>query len=110
MFKILQKTVSTGIVTINYPAEPAKISEHSRGRPSFDFDKWKDARPAAEVCPTVAISLSDKGDSRKVTVDYGLCVSCGLGLQAPPDHSVSSPKHFYTSPSHPPHLCATPPH
>src|ERR1017187_9154772 len=50
MFKILQKTVSTGTVTANYPAEPAKISDRFRGRPSFDFDKWKDARPAAEVC------------------------------------------------------------
>jgi Ni,Fe-hydrogenase III small subunit/formate hydrogenlyase subunit 6/NADH:ubiquinone oxidoreductase subunit I len=94
MFKILQKTVSTGIVTINYPAEPAKISEHSRGRPSFDFDKWKDARPAAEVCPTGAISLSDKGDSRKVTVDYGLCVFCGLCAEASSDQAVCITKEF----------------
>jgi formate hydrogenlyase subunit 6/NADH:ubiquinone oxidoreductase subunit I len=77
MFKILQKTASTGTVTANYPAEPAQISDRFRGRPSFDFDKWKDARPAAEICPTGAISWSEKGDSRKVTVDYGLCVFCG---------------------------------
>src|ERR1039458_8122424 len=82
MFKILQKTVSTGTVTANYPAAPTKISDRFRGRPSFDFDKWRDARPAAEVCPTGAISLSDKGDSRKVTVDYGLCVFCGLCAEA----------------------------
>lgn len=88
MFKILQKTVSTGIVTVNYPAESAKISERFRGRPSFDFDKWKDARPAAEVCPTGAISLSDEGDSRKVTVDYGLCVFCGLCAEAASDQAV----------------------
>src|SRR5258708_11760659 len=88
MFKILQKTVSTGIVTVNYPAEPAKISERYRGRPSFDFEKWKDARPAVEVCPTGAISLSDKGDSRKVTVDYGLCVFCGLGAVVSSDRGV----------------------
>src|SRR5260370_39916221 len=94
MFKILQKTVSTGIVTVNYPVEPAKISEHSRGRPSFDFDKWKDARPAAEGCPTGAISLSDKGDSRKVTVDYGLCVFCGLCAEASSDQAVCITKEF----------------
>ena len=82
MFKILQKTASTGTVTVNYAAEPIKISERFRGRPDFDFDKWKDARPAAEVCPTGAISLSDKGDSRKVTVDYGLCIFCGLCAEA----------------------------
>jgi Ni,Fe-hydrogenase III small subunit/formate hydrogenlyase subunit 6/NADH:ubiquinone oxidoreductase subunit I len=94
MFKILQKTVSTGIVTVNYPAEPAKISERFRGRPSFDFDKWKDARPAAEVCPTGAISLSDTGDSRKVTVDYGLCVFCGLCAEASSDQAVRITQEF----------------
>src|SRR5260370_8519989 len=94
MFKILQKTVSTGIVTVNYPAEPAKISERFRGRPSFDFEKWKDARPAAEVCPTGAISLDDKAHSRKVTVDYGLCVFCGLGAQASSDQAVRLTQEF----------------
>jgi Ni,Fe-hydrogenase III small subunit/Pyruvate/2-oxoacid:ferredoxin oxidoreductase delta subunit len=94
MLKILQKTISTGIVTAHYPAEPAKISDCFRGRPSFDFDKWKDARPAAEVCPTGAISLSDKGDSRKVTVDYGLCVFCGLCAEASPDQAVRITREF----------------
>jgi Ni,Fe-hydrogenase III small subunit/Pyruvate/2-oxoacid:ferredoxin oxidoreductase delta subunit len=94
MFKILQKTASTGIVTVNYPAESAKISERFRGRPSFDFDKWKDARPAAEVCPTGAISLSEKGDSQKVTVDYGLCVFCGLCAEATSDQAVRITQEF----------------
>jgi len=94
MFKILQETASTGTVTANYPAEPAQISDHFRGRPSFDFDKWKDARPAAEVCPTGAISLSDKGDSRKVTVDYGLCVFCGLCAETSFEQAVRITQDF----------------
>jgi len=94
MFKILQKTVSTGIVTVNYPGEPAKISERFRGRPSFDFDKWKDARAAAEVCPTGAISLRDKGHSRSVTVDYGLCVFCGLCAETLSDQAVRITQEF----------------
>jgi Ni,Fe-hydrogenase III small subunit/formate hydrogenlyase subunit 6/NADH:ubiquinone oxidoreductase subunit I len=94
MFKILQKTVRTGTVTVDYPAGPAKISERFRGRPSFDFDKWKDARPAAEVCPTGAISLSDKGDSRRVTVDYGFCVFCGLCAEASSDQAVRITQEF----------------
>lgn len=94
MFKILQKTVSTGIVTVNYPGEPAKISERFRGRPSFDFDKWKDARAAAEVCPTGAISLRDKGHSRSVTVDYGLCVFCGLCAETSSDQAVRITQEF----------------
>jgi Ni,Fe-hydrogenase III small subunit/formate hydrogenlyase subunit 6/NADH:ubiquinone oxidoreductase subunit I len=94
MFKILQKTVSTGIVTVNYPVEPAMVSKHFRGRPSFDFEKWKDARAAADVCPTGAISLRDQGDSRKVTVDYGLCVFCGLCAEASPDPAVQITREF----------------
>ena len=55
---------------------------------------WKDARPAAEVCPTGAISLSDKGDSRKVTVDYGLCVFCGLCAEASSEQAVRITQEF----------------
>jgi Ni,Fe-hydrogenase III small subunit/Pyruvate/2-oxoacid:ferredoxin oxidoreductase delta subunit len=94
MFKILQKSVSTGIATANYPAEPARISERFRGRPSFDFEKWKDARPAADVCPTGAISARDKGSSRTVTVDYGLCVFCGLCAEASSDQAVRITQEF----------------
>ena len=94
MFKIIQKTIRTGIVTKAYPAELAHVSEHFRGRPHFDFEKWTDARPAAEVCPTGAISLRDSDDSRKVTVDYGLCVFCGLCAEASSDKAVRITQEF----------------
>ncbi len=94
MFRILQKTLKTGIVTTNYPVEPARVSERFRGRPSFNFEKWKDARPAVEVCPTGAISLFDKGESRKVTVDYGLCVFCGLCAEASSHQAVHITQEF----------------
>src|SRR6266699_2616027 len=94
MFKIIQKTIATGIVTTKYPGEPAQISERFRGRPSFNFEKWKDARPAAEVCPTGAIFVCDKGDSRRVTVDYGLCIFCGLCANASADQAVQVTQEF----------------
>ncbi len=94
MFKIIQKTIRTGIVTKAYPAEVAQISEHFRGRPHFDFEKWTDARPAAEVCPTGAISVHDSNNSRTVTVDYGLCVFCGLCAEASPDEAVRITQEF----------------
>ncbi len=94
MFKIIQKTIRTGIVTKAYPAELAHISEHFRGRPHFDFEKWTDARPAAEVCPTGAISLRDSDDSREVTIDYGLCVFCGLCAEASSDKAVRITQEF----------------
>jgi len=94
MFKIIQKTIRTGIVTKAYPAELAHVSEHFRGRPHFDFEKWTDARPAAEACPTGAISLRDSNDSREVTVDYGLCVFCGLCAEASSDKAVRITQEF----------------
>src|SRR5216110_2215506 len=78
MFKIIQKTIRTGLVTTAYPAKPAQIPGAFRGAPAFDFEQWPDARPGAEVCPTEAISLRDSGNSRTVIVDYGRCVFCGL--------------------------------
>ena len=94
MFKIIQKTIATGIVTTKYPGEPAQVSKRFRGRPSFDFEKWTDARDAVEVCPTGAISLCDDGDSRRVTVDYGLCVFCGLCAEASSDQAVQITQDF----------------
>src|ERR1035438_7391449 len=64
MFKILQKTVTTGIATVAYPDVPAVVSAHFRGRPDFDFASWRDARPAAEVCPTGAIERTGGRVSR----------------------------------------------
>src|SRR5258708_39433761 len=77
MFKIIQQTIHTGIVTASYPAKPAEVSPFFRGKPVFDFERWQDPRPAAEVCPTEAITFQDAGDRRTVTIDYGRCVFCG---------------------------------
>ena len=89
MFKILQQTIATGIATVAYPYVPAVVSAQFRGRPEFDFASWRDARPAAEVCPTGAIVFSDRdAGHRRVTVDYGLCVFCGQCADATPDGAV----------------------
>jgi Ni,Fe-hydrogenase III small subunit/formate hydrogenlyase subunit 6/NADH:ubiquinone oxidoreductase subunit I len=85
MFKILQKTWQCGIVTVPYPDRPALVSEHFRGPPEFDFERWRDARPAAGVCPTGAIAVNDNRLSRQVTVDYGLCIYCGQCADASPE-------------------------
>jgi Ni,Fe-hydrogenase III small subunit/formate hydrogenlyase subunit 6/NADH:ubiquinone oxidoreductase subunit I len=94
MFKILQKTVRTGVVTTDYPATPARPPLLSRGKPEFDFNSWQDARPAADDCPTGAIAVRDTGDSRTVTVDYGLCIFCGLCAEAEPRGAVRVTREF----------------
>ena len=77
MFKILNQTLQTGIVTIGYPDAPAPAPGCFRGPPAFDFPGWRDARPAAAACPTGAISIREGSGAREVTVDYGLCIYCG---------------------------------
>jgi Ni,Fe-hydrogenase III small subunit/formate hydrogenlyase subunit 6/NADH:ubiquinone oxidoreductase subunit I len=94
MFKILQKTFRTGIVTAPYPHGPAPVSEHFRGRPEFDLEHWQDARPAAEACPTGAIAVRDQEGSRQVTVDYGLCVFCGECAAASAGEGVRMTREF----------------
>jgi Ni,Fe-hydrogenase III small subunit/formate hydrogenlyase subunit 6/NADH:ubiquinone oxidoreductase subunit I len=94
MFKILRKTAQTGLVTIRYPETPALLSEHFRGAPRFDFREWRDARPAAEACPTGAIAIQESGDTRHVTVDYGLCIYCGQCAEADPNGAVEMTRLF----------------
>jgi formate hydrogenlyase subunit 6/NADH:ubiquinone oxidoreductase subunit I len=72
MLKILRKSAQTGLVTIGYPDAPMRVSEQFRGAPRFDFSAWRDARSAAEVCPTQAISIRELDDTRQVVIDYGL--------------------------------------
>src|SRR5205823_11089133 len=78
MFEILRKSLRIGIVTTNYPKAPPEVSSHARGRPEIDWTNWKDARPAAAICPTGAIVSEDKNGERTATLDLGKCIFCGL--------------------------------
>jgi Ni,Fe-hydrogenase III small subunit/formate hydrogenlyase subunit 6/NADH:ubiquinone oxidoreductase subunit I len=94
MFKILQKTFTTGTATVPYPDVAPVLSDQFRGKPEFDFPKWFDARPAADVCPTGAISLDDQDHCRRVTIDYGLCVFCGQCADVTPEGAVRITREF----------------
>lgn len=85
MFKILQKTFEVGAATVPYPDAAPVISGRFRGKPEFVFERWADARPAAEACPTGAIACADADGVRRVTVDYGRCIFCGECEAASPD-------------------------
>jgi Ni,Fe-hydrogenase III small subunit/formate hydrogenlyase subunit 6/NADH:ubiquinone oxidoreductase subunit I len=78
MFGILGKSLSTGVVTENYPATPPEISLHARGKPEIDWANWKDARPATAICPTGAISFQDADGRRAAQLDLSKCIFCGL--------------------------------
>jgi Ni,Fe-hydrogenase III small subunit/formate hydrogenlyase subunit 6/NADH:ubiquinone oxidoreductase subunit I len=78
MFGILGKSFSTGVVTTKYPAAPFETSSRARGRPEIDWANWKDARPAATICPTGAISFQDEKSRRVASLDLAKCIFCGL--------------------------------
>jgi Ni,Fe-hydrogenase III small subunit/formate hydrogenlyase subunit 6/NADH:ubiquinone oxidoreductase subunit I len=82
MFEVLGKSLSTGVVTENYPATPPQISSRARGRPEIDWANWRDARPAAAVCPTGAISHQDANGRRVAKLDLASCIFCGLCAEA----------------------------
>lgn len=84
MFDILRKSLSTGVVTTAYPDTPIEVSAHARGRPEIDFAKWRDARPAAQICPTGAISCEDNNGQRLAHLDLAKCIFCGLCADVDP--------------------------
>ena len=94
MFKILQKSLSVGSATVDYPRIAPHLADQFRGCPQFDFAAWSDARPAADACPTGAIAVHDRDGARQVTVDYGRCIFCGECEQASADGAVRMTRQF----------------
>ena len=84
MFEILRQSLKTGVVTTQYPRTPPEVSGGARGRPEIDWARWKDARPAAAICPTGAIGYEDKDGVRSGTLDLGQCIFCGLCADVEP--------------------------
>ncbi|MBI5394894.1 MAG: NADH-quinone oxidoreductase subunit NuoB [Verrucomicrobia bacterium] len=84
MFETISRSLRTGVVTTNYPDAPAEVSSHARGKPQIDWANWKDARPAAAICPTGAIELRDESATRTATLDLGKCIFCGLCADVDP--------------------------
>jgi Ni,Fe-hydrogenase III small subunit/ferredoxin len=84
MFNVLRQSQKTGVVTTSYPATPAEVSPRTRGRPEIDWSAWKDARPAAAVCPTGAIACVDADGRRTATLDLAKCIFCGLCAEVDP--------------------------
>src|SRR5262245_7040068 len=84
MFEILRQSWKTGVVTTTYPRTPPAVSPGARGRPEIAWSEWKDARRAAAICPTGAISFADTSGQRTVRLDLARCIFCGLCADADP--------------------------
>jgi Ni,Fe-hydrogenase III small subunit/formate hydrogenlyase subunit 6/NADH:ubiquinone oxidoreductase subunit I len=84
MFETLRQSFKTGVITTKYPEASAQVSIRARGKPQIDWSKWKDARPAAAICPTGAIDFSDEQKTRTAWLDLGKCIFCGLCADVDP--------------------------
>jgi Ni,Fe-hydrogenase III small subunit len=84
MFNILRDSLRTGVVTTSYPATPPEVSSRARGRPEIDWPNWRDARPAAAICPTGAIACEERDGRRTACLDLAKCVFCGLCAEVDP--------------------------
>ena len=84
MFETLRQSLRVGVVTTSYPETPPELSSRARGKPEIDWANWKDARPAAGVCPTGAIAFDDVNGRRTARLDLAKCTFCGLCADVDP--------------------------
>ncbi len=75
MLTALLRSLRTGVVTIRYPEEPARVPERFRGAPGPRPGAPFAALPPADVCPSGA--LSGGGGSPRYALDLARCIRCG---------------------------------
>lgn len=88
MFKILQQSIRTGVVTRPYPDSSSIPPAGFRGKPVIDFERCTACAKCADACPTSAITLRDLegSDADKVlSLSYSSCIFCGACEEACPD-------------------------
>jgi len=90
MFETLCQSLRIGVVTTSYPRGAPEISSRARGRPEIDWANWKDARPAAKICPTGALSCEDANGQRTAQLDLAKCIFCGLCADVDPAIRMTS--------------------
>ncbi len=73
MLTALLRSLRTGVVTIRYPEEPARIPARFRGAPRQRAGAPFDALAPPERCPSGAIS----GGPSRHALDLARCIQCG---------------------------------
>lgn len=87
MLTALLRSLRTGVVTIRYPEEPARIPERFRGAPRPRPGAAFDALPPAPVCPSGAIAGG--GAEPRWAVDLARCIMCGRCAEGPAGEAVA---------------------
>ena len=85
MIQVTLARLQQGHRTIAYPAQEPTLPDRLRGLPVVDSSKCPDGcRACAEVCPTNAISIDDKG----LRLDLGRCLFCTDCMEACPQEAI----------------------
>ncbi len=84
MLTAILRSLRTGVVTIRYPGQPARIPERFGGAPRVRPGSRVDALPPPSICPSGALSAGERG----YAIDLGRCVSCGRCAEASPDGAI----------------------
>ncbi len=67
--------------TTRFPAEPCIVPEAYRGKPEFDMDACIGCGACVNVCPTLALTMTDETDkevpTRTITQQADACIFCG---------------------------------
>ena len=85
MLNVLLARLHQGHRTIGFPDAPPTLPDRLRGRPVIDASKCPPGcRECAEVCPTEAISINDKGPR----LDLGRCLFCPECTRACPNDAI----------------------
>jgi len=75
------RAVLSGPYTTKFPAEPHEPPDGFRGKPEFDEDGCIGCAACAEVCPVLAISVTDDPQAdpprRTFELRYDKCIFCG---------------------------------
>jgi formate hydrogenlyase subunit 6/NADH:ubiquinone oxidoreductase subunit I len=88
----ITRGLRTGIVTTSYPARPEEQPESWRGRPLLDPATCRAANgclTCVDVCLPQALyaepsATVDGRSPRRLILDYGRCIMCGLCVAACP--------------------------
>ncbi len=86
MLTAILRSLRTGVVTIRYPEEPARVPERFRGAPRPRSGRPFDGLPAPRVCPSGAISGG--APEPRQAIDLGRCVFCGRCAEAGPAGAI----------------------
>ena len=85
--------------TTRFPFEPHTPPDGFRGKPEFDEDHCIGCGACAEVCPALAIRVTDDADAdppaRRLELRYDKCIFCGqCELNCPTKEGVKLTKTF----------------